>query len=110
MNEQLLKQEINHMHASLCGAVADPNRIMILYELEQGPKYVGELAEALELSQSATSRHLKILKSQDIVSSKRVGHYVTYTLNAPKLIQALNIFRTVLNDQLERQASLINLE
>lgn len=98
------------MHASLCAAVADPHRIMIIYELEKGPKYVGELAEALDLSQSATSRHLKILKSQDIVSSERAGHYVTYTLRAKKLIQALNIFRTVLNDQLERRANLINLK
>jgi ArsR family transcriptional regulator len=108
MNEQMFKQEINQLHANLCAAVADPNRIMILYELEQGPKYVGELAETLEMSQSATSRHLKILKSQDIVSYQRVGRYVTYTLTSPKLIQALNIFRAVLNDQLERRANLIN--
>ena len=59
MNEQRLKQEIYHMHASLCGAVADPNRIMILYELEQGPKYVGELAEALQLNELSTSLDFK---------------------------------------------------
>jgi ArsR family transcriptional regulator len=110
MNEKTLRAEISNMHASLCAAVADPNRIMILYELEESPKFVGQLAEKLNLSHSATSRHLKILKSQEIVRSERVGHHVTYFLNTPELIQALNIFRSVLNDQLERRANLISRE
>ena len=110
MNEKMLKQEINNLHASLCAAVADPNRIMILYELSESPKFVGELAEALDISHSAASRHLKILKSQEIVRSERSGHHVTYYLITPELIQALEIFRAVLNDQLERRAKLINQE
>ena len=110
MNENTLKQELNTLHAGLCSAVADANRIMILYELKNGPKYVGELAEALNLSQSATSRHLKILKIQEIVSSQRKGHHVTYHLIAPQLIDALDIFRAVLNDQLKHRVKLINEE
>lgn len=110
MNGNKLKHELNALHAGLCAAVADPNRIMILYELKQGPKYVGELAEALGLSQSATSRHLKILKNQEIVASQRKGHRVTYHLITPQLIDALDIFRAVLSDQLEHRVKLINEE
>jgi ArsR family transcriptional regulator len=110
MNEKTLKQEISNLHAGLCSAVADPNRIMILYELSESPRFVGELAEALEISHSAASRHLKILKSQEIVRSERSGHHVIYHLNTPELIQALEIFRAILNDQLERRAQLINQE
>jgi ArsR family transcriptional regulator len=110
MNKKTLEIEISNLHASLCSAVADPNRIMILYELDQGPKYVGQLAEVLNISHSAASRHLKILKSQEIVRSERVGHHVTYSLNTPELIQALDIFRAVLNEQLERRANLISRE
>jgi ArsR family transcriptional regulator len=110
MNKNKLQQELNALHAGLCAAVADPNRIMILYELEQGPKFVGELAETLGLSHSATSRHLKILKSQEIVTSQRKGHHVTYHLITPQLIEALDIFRAVLNDQLEYRVKLINEE
>lgn len=110
MNEKTLKQELINLHAGLCSAVADPNRIMILYELEQGPKFVGELAEALGLSHSATSRHLKILKGQDIVKAERKGRHVTYHLATPQLIEALDIFRAVLNDQLEHRVKLMNEE
>jgi ArsR family transcriptional regulator len=107
MNERNLKSEISSLHANLCSAVADPNRIMILYELSDGPRYVGQLAESLEISHSAASRHLKILKSQDIVRSEREGLHVAYYLNTPELIDALDIFRSVLSDQLEHRAKLI---
>ena len=63
---------------------------MILYELQESPKYVGELAKSLHISHSAASRHLKILKNQEIVRSERTGHRVTYFLNTPELIQAMN--------------------
>jgi DNA-binding transcriptional ArsR family regulator len=108
MNKKELRTEINSMHASLCSAVSDPTRIMIIYELQESPQFVGQLAESLGVSHSATSRHLKILKSQEIVRSERSGHHVKYFLNTPELIEALEIFRSVLNDQLERRANLIN--
>lgn len=110
MNEKILRQEISNMHASLCSAIADANRIMILYELRDGPKYVGQLAKIIGISHSAASRHLKILKSQEIVRSERTGNQVIYYLNVPELIEALDIFREVLNDQMERRARLINME
>jgi DNA-binding transcriptional ArsR family regulator len=107
MNKKELRTEINNMHASLCSAVSDPTRIMMIYELDEDPKFVGQLADALGISHSTASRHLKILKSQEIVRSERSGHHVKYFLNTPELIEALDIFRSVLNDQLERRANLI---
>lgn len=104
------KQEITQMHAYLCSAVADPSRILIVYELAQGPKNVGGLAKAIDISQSATSRHLKILRESEFVTAKRNGHKVVYSLTSPQLINALDIFLEILNKQLAHRANLLKVE
>lgn len=110
MDTRNLLQEISTMHADLCSAVADPNRILILYELAHAPRNVGELAAALNLSPSTASRHLKILKDRDILRAERQGHTVVYHLLAKELIDALEIFRSVLNDQLTHRARLLEMD
>ena len=44
--EERLEREVNQLHASICQALADPKRILILYELHEGPKTVTELTLA----------------------------------------------------------------
>lgn len=102
--------EINAIQAEFCAAVGDPNRVRIIYELAQGPRNVKALAEAIESNSSTTSRHLKILRDKDLVSAKRDGHKVIYTLAAPELIEALGIFLNILNNQLAHRANLVKSE
>src|SRR3989304_3653762 len=40
------EEEINSLHAGVCAGLSDPKRIMILYELADGPKKVTDLANA----------------------------------------------------------------
>ena len=42
--EMKLRDEINILHAQVCSGLADPNRILILYELSDGPHNVSDLA------------------------------------------------------------------
>ena len=56
-----LEAEVNQLHAEICGGLADPNRIMILYTLSQSPHNVTELSNELEMSQPMVSRHLVTL-------------------------------------------------
>jgi ArsR family transcriptional regulator len=102
--------EITQMHADLCSAVAEPSRILIVYELAKGPLNVSNLAKTIDLSPSATSRHLKILRDCDFVNANRQGHKVEYSLSSPKIIEALDIFLDILNNQLKHRAKLLNLE
>ena len=39
--------EINELHARVCKGLADPKRLLIINELRDGPRSVGDLAEAL---------------------------------------------------------------
>ena len=105
-----LRQEINTLHSDLCSALADPNRIMILYLLAEQAYNVNDLAEAIELSQPSTSRHLKTLRERGLVRSHRRGASVEYRLADHRIIEALDILRTVLHDQLSHRANLIEEE
>ena len=49
--DERLEREVNLLHAGICQALADPNRILILYALSDGPRTVTELTEALDVPQ-----------------------------------------------------------
>lgn len=103
---QTLVQEINQMHAEFCAGLADPNRLMILYSLSDGPRNVTELVNSLNLNQPAVSRHLKILRDRGLVIASREGQSVLYTLSDRRVIQALDLLRAVMATKLRSQAAL----
>ncbi|MGC8856947.1 MAG: ArsR/SmtB family transcription factor [Anaerolineae bacterium] len=102
-----LEAEITQLHAQICGGLADPNRIMILYALAQGPRSVSELCNELEMSQPLVSRHLKILRERGMVVAERRGTQVIYSLGDPRLVEALDLLRAAMRDMLARRAELI---
>jgi DNA-binding transcriptional ArsR family regulator len=108
MNTQNLIQEINQLHANICGALADPSRILILYLLSEGPLNVNTLVEKLDLPQPTVSRHLKVLRERGLVTAVRDGQSVYYSLTDQRVIDALDLLRTVLGERLAKQASLAN--
>ena len=105
MDEQFERQ-VTLLHASICQAMADPKRILILYALSERDLYVHEIAEALDAPQSTVSRHLKTLRDKGIVAAVRDGGSVKYSLCDPRVIDALDIMRGVLKDMLTRDADL----
>ncbi len=101
-----LREEVNNLHAQVCGGLADPNRILILYTLAERPHSVSELSEALGLPQPTTSRHLKTLRERGMVAAEREGQSVIYSLADHRIIQALDLLRAFLADSLGSQVAL----
>lgn len=101
-----LSQEITNLHAGICSALADPRRILILYALSEKPSNVSDLAEALNISQPTTSRHLNLLRERGLVEAHRDGQSVVNTLTDKRIIQALDLLRAVLASNLKSQAAL----
>ena len=62
-------------------ALATPSRVRILAELREGPRSVGELAEAVEMEQSAVSHQLRVLRHLGLVVGERSGRRVVYALH-----------------------------
>jgi DNA-binding transcriptional ArsR family regulator len=103
-----LQQEITQIEANFCAALSDPNRLLILYALNEKPLNVTELTNELGLSQPTMSRHLKVLRERGLVQTVRTGTIITYHLTDPRLIQALDLLRSVMRERLTHQANLIN--
>ncbi|MCX2729890.1 metalloregulator ArsR/SmtB family transcription factor [Saccharopolyspora sp. NFXS83] len=71
-------------------ALAAPSRLLILSELRQGARPVGELAEAVGMEASAVSHQLRLLRSLGLVSGSRTGRSVVYSLYDDHVAQLLD--------------------
>ncbi|MEU9406996.1 helix-turn-helix domain-containing protein [Streptomyces sp. NPDC048281] len=66
-------------------ALAHPVRLRLLRTLARGPHTTGELAHAWELTPPEVSRHLAVLRRAGLLTTRRHGRYVRYTLSVPDL-------------------------
>ncbi len=96
------------MEANFCFALSEPTRILILYALSETPRNVSELTKELGSNQPTISRHLKVLRDRGLVLTSRQGTTVTYQISDNRLIEALDILRSIMRDQLTHQANLVN--
>jgi DNA-binding transcriptional ArsR family regulator len=76
----------------LLKAMSNPVRLLVLCQLAESEKSVGELERVVDVSQSALSQHLALLRSRGLVTSRRSGQTILYSLagrEAPALLAAL---------------------
>ena len=71
--------------AELFHALSDRTRLSILQRLRAGERCVCDLTGALDAAQSRLSFHLKVLKEAGLVTDRREGRWMYYTLNADTL-------------------------
>ena len=77
--EKLPDKAVLERIAELFKAFGDPTRVQILSLLQQ-ELCVNEIAEAVELSQSAISHQLRILKQMHLIKFRREGKNILYSL------------------------------
>ena len=82
MRDRLKSQECSKYLKS----VADPDRLKIIQCLQGGPKSVGHISRTLGSAIANISHHLGSLKSAGLVTSKKRGRFVLYTL-APEILR-----------------------
>lgn len=93
MNQQdhaFLSPEIVDEAAKIFKALADPTRIKILYLLSQEECSVGHITEVLDMTQSAVSHQLSLLRNLKLVKYRREGNTLYYTYADEHVISLLN--------------------
>jgi len=75
--------------AELFGAFSDTSRVRIISVLVESEQNVGALAEAVGLSESAVSHHMRALRQMRLVQARKEGRQVFYRLDA----HVANLFR-----------------
>src|ERR671912_113493 len=73
--------------ARLFHALSDSTRLSILQRLRFGERCVCDLTDALDAAQSRLSFHLKVLKDAGLVTDRRDGRWMYYTLNPEALAE-----------------------
>lgn len=97
--------EISQRHAEMCAALADLHRLLLLYALADEPQSVTELVQRIGLSQPAVSRHLRIMRESGIVSAERRGKSIYYFVTDQRIVQSMDMLRTILSEQMQEQGS-----
>ena len=69
-------------------ALSDETRLSILQRLRLGERCVCDLTDALDAAQSRLSFHLRVLKDAGLVTDRRDGRWMYYTLNRDALAEA----------------------
>jgi ArsR family transcriptional regulator len=81
--------------ADLFHALSDRTRLSILERLRLGERCVCDLTDALDAAQSRLSFHLKVLKEAGLVSDRREGRWMYYTLNTDALAEVVELVETM---------------
>ena len=74
---------------ALLAAMANEKRLLILCNLLEEELSVGELAERVGLAQSPLSQHLSRLRAMQLVSTRRDGQMILYSLASPDVARVL---------------------
>ena len=80
MNRRLAARSVTAL-AEIFKVLGDPTRVRILDALSTGERCVGDLAEALRLTESAVSHQLRLLRHARIVRARRAGRMIYYALD-----------------------------
>lgn len=91
---KLPSDESIRRQSEILKALSDPVRAKIVYGLKDGDMCVCELMRGLGMSQTMVSHHLKILKYAGIISDKKIGKWVYYSLVDKKAHDVLKLLET----------------
>lgn len=79
------------MASDLMKALSNKHRLMLVCQLIDGERPVGDLARALGLRDSTVSQHLALLRKDDIVRARRDGQTIYYSIGSPAAHAVLEV-------------------
>lgn len=100
-------EPIQQVKAEFFKALAHPARIRVLELLVEREQSVGELAESVGLESSHLSQQLGVLRRANLVSTRKEGSTVFYSLADRRLAKVLELSRTILLAYLTNTADLL---
>lgn len=77
--------------SGLMRVLANRDRLLILCQLSQGERRVGELEELLGIVQPTLSQQLTVLRDEELVSTRREGKNIYYALSSPRALAVMKV-------------------
>lgn len=75
----------------LLKVLSNPDRLMLLCQLSQGEKRVGELEEILGIVQPTLSQQLTVLREEELVTTRREGKNIYYQISSPQALAVMHV-------------------
>jgi len=97
---------IFEFQADVCKIFSHAKRLEILNLLKNGEVNASRLIELTGLSKANLSQHMAVLKAKGVVKTRREGVNIYYSVTNPKIIQACNLMREVLIEQLTEKGKM----
>ena len=98
------------LQSEVCKTLASPKRIEILNALKEGEKTVSELVDILGVPKANVSQHLAVMRHKGILTSRREGINMYYSVANYKVIEACILMKEVLVEQMKEKGKLAEIE
>ncbi len=89
------QKELSIKIAEILKNIANPVRLQCLCCLLDGKKNVSELLEKIDISQSALSQHLILLKDKGILKDEKVGKFIYYSITDEQTVEILGFLKKI---------------
>ena len=103
-----MEDQIYVYHTEMCKVFSHPKRLELINLLRDQEMSAGELGERLGLAPANLSQHLTMMRRSRIMVSRKVGNVVYYRIANPRLLEAFDMLREILFEQLRQDAALIS--
>ncbi len=97
-----LERDLAEARSRVIKALSHPSRIFIVARLSRGDASVGELVEEIGADVSTVSKHLTIMRQAGLLSDRKEGNRVLYTLRCPCIMQFIHCIDDVVLQEAER--------
>ena len=102
-----MEDRIYKYHAEMCKVFSHPKRLELINVLRDKEMSAGELCQVLGLAPANLSQHLAMMRERRILVSKKEGNAVYYRVANPRLLEAFDLLREILFEQIRGDAALI---
>jgi len=101
-------KQFYQLHSEVCKTLANPKRQEILDCLRDKEMTVNELVKKTGNSQANVSQHLAILRAKGIVSARREGIKIYYSLASKKIIEAFDLISQLIKESLDTRTETVS--
>ncbi len=107
MNDPGTQDALRRFKAEVFQALAHPTRIHIIECLRHGGISVSALSERVGAEPANLSQHLAVLRSKGLVTNRKEGNQVIYSLRNPLLIEVLDTMRRYFQSHLQEARAML---
>jgi len=94
--------------ADIFQALAHPTRIAVVEALRDGEMTAGALLTHVPVEPANLSQHLAVLRTKQVVVSRKAGNQVHYSLRDPVLVEVLDLLKRYFDAHLKQSAEILD--